>query len=52
MNSDGFISHPGLINLLLCVLSNGLLLLDLVGEDLGGGENLDGRLILENVTLG
>ena len=45
------VAHAGLVNLFLGLLSDGLLLRDLIGQFLGGGQHFDGSLILQNVTF-
>ena len=51
MHCDLGVAHAGLVNLLLGLLSNGLLLRDLIGQFLGGGQHFDGSLILQNVAF-
>ena len=49
---DGLVTHTCLVDHLLRLLGDRLLLRDLVGEDLGGGEDLDGCLVLQDVPFG
>lgn len=51
MDGDGRVAHTSGVDLLLSLLGHSLLLRDLVGEDLGGRQDLDGSFVLEDVSF-
>ena len=51
IGTPGLVASAGIINLLLSLLCNDLLVLDLIGDDLGLRQDLDGTCVLEDVAL-